>query len=311
MDSKEALASLQLLVAVAKANGVISDEERSAIQDALEGGSLPGEYTVDSLLSENQPLESILAVIQSEEARHQAFSAAYLLAYADGDYSPEEKALLDDLQKRWNIPDSEMVDLHNAVMISQGTMAASTGAPGLAVRSEDAQEIIKIHRVLAGIAGAVPIPIVGEIMVLTAQIRMVAEIGRTYGRNLDKASIKALLATAGLGTGARMAVTSLAKLVPGFGSLVGAAGGFIATHAMGQVAIKYFEAGGTLSNDAIKSLFKEQKAAGQKEYEANKGTLDANKEVAAKMTELGKQLKANSITQEQYDEEVAKLNVKV
>jgi uncharacterized protein (DUF697 family) len=311
MDSKEALASLQLLVAVAKANGVISDEERSAIQDALEGGSLPGEYTVDSLLSENQPLESILSVIQSEEARHQAFSAAYLLAYADGDYSPEEKSLLEDLQKRWNIPESEMVDLHNAVMISQGTMAASATAPGQATRSEDAQQVIKVHRILAGLAGAIPIPIVGEVMVLTAQMRMVSEIGKTFGRDLDKASIKALLATVGLGTGARMAVTSLAKFVPGFGSLVGAAGGFIATHAMGKVAVKYFEAGGTLTNDAIKSLFKEEKAAGEKEYQASKASLDANKAVADKMTELGKQLKANSITQEQYDAEVAKLNVQV
>ncbi|KAF0250146.1 MAG: hypothetical protein FD167_447 [bacterium] len=311
MDSKEALASLQLLVLVAKANGVISDEERTGIQDALEGSSLPGEYTVDSLLSENQPLESVLAVIQSETARHQSFSAAYLLAHADGDCSPEEKALLEDLQKRWNIPDSEMVDLHNAVMISQGTMAASIGAPSQTYRSEDAQGIIKVHRILAGIAGAIPIPIIGEVMVLTAQMRMVSEIGKTYGRNLDRASIKALLATVGLGTGARMAVTSLAKLLPGFGSLVGAAGGFIATHAMGQVAVKYFESGGTLSTDTIKSLFKEQKAAGEKEYEANKGTLDANKEIAAKMTELGKQLKTNSITQEQYDVEVAKLNVQV
>jgi uncharacterized protein (DUF697 family) len=311
MNSNEALASLQLLVLVAKANGVISEEERTGIQDALEGSSLPGNHTVDSLLAENQTLDSVLAVIQSEEARHQSFSAAYLLAHADGDCSPEEKALLEDVQKRWNIPSSEMADLHNAVMISQGTMAASQGAPSQATRSSDSQDIIKIYRILASIAGAVPIPIIGEVMVLTAQIRMVSEIGRTYGRSLDKASIKALLATAGLGTGARMAVSSLAKLVPGFGSLVGAAGAFVATHAMGQVAIKYFESGGTLTTDSIKSIFKEQKAAGEKEYQASKASIDANKEVAAKMTELGKQLKANTITQEQYDEEIAKLNVKI
>lgn len=311
MNSNEALASLQLLVLVAKANGVISEEERAGIQDALEGSSLPGNHTVDSLLAENQTLDSVLAVLQSEEAKHQSFSAAYLLAHADGDCSPEEKVLLEDLQKRWNISSSELADLHNAVMISQGTMAASVGAPSQAIRSTDSQDIIKIHRILASIAGAVPIPIIGEVMVLTAQIRMVSEIGRTYGRSLDKASIKALLATAGLGTGARMAISSLAKLVPGFGSLVGAAGAFVATHAMGQVAIKYFESGGTLTTDSIKSIFKEQKAAGEKEYQASKASIDANKEVAAKMTELGKQLKANTITQDQYDAEIAKLNVTV
>lgn len=310
MDSKEALASLQLLVLVAKANGLISEEERTAIQDALEGSSL-GDHTVDSLLAENQTLESVLAVIQSEEARHQSFSAAYLLAHADGECSSEEKEILDDIQARWNIPNSEVTELHNAVMISQGTMAASANAPGQAHRIEDCQQIIKVHRILASIAGAIPIPIIGEVMVLTAQIRMVSEIGKTHGRNLDKASIKALLATAGLGTGARMAISSLAKLVPGFGSLVGAAGAFVATHAMGQVAVKYFESGGTLTTDSIKSIFKEQKAAGEKEYQASKASIDANKEVAAKMTELGKQLKSGTITQDQYDAEIAKLNVTV
>lgn len=311
MESKEALASLQLLVHVAKANGVISEEERSGIQDALEGSSLPGDYTIDSLLAEDQPLESVLAVIQSEEARHQSFSASYLLAYADGECSLEEKALLDDLQKRWNIPDSELADLHNAVMISQGSMGASVNAPSQAHRAEDSQQIIKVYRILASIAGAVPIPIIGEVMVLATQMRMVAKIGETFGRSLDKASIKALLATAGLGTGARMAISSLAKLVPAFGSLVGAAGAFVTTHAMGQVAIKYFESGGTLTNDSIKSIFKEQKAAGEKEYQASKASIDANKEVAAKMTELGKQLKSGAITQDQYDAEIAKLNVAV
>jgi uncharacterized protein (DUF697 family)/tellurite resistance protein len=310
MDSKEALASLQLLVAVAKANGVIAEEERDAIKDALADSKLPGEYTVDSLLAENLQLDTILAVLQSEEARHQSFSAAYLLAHADGDCDPDEKAVLDKLQNTWNISESEVDNLQNVLKISQGSVASSLGAPGKAARIEESNDVIKLHRVLAALAGAVPVPLVGDVMVLSLQMKMVVELGRLYGQEMNKTSIKALLGTLGVGTGARMAVSSLAKLVPGFGSVVGAVAGYATTHAVGQVAIKYFESNGTLSAEAMKGIFKEKKAEGEKEYQTNKASLDANKEAADKLTELGKQLKAGAITQEQYNEEIAKLDVK-
>lgn len=310
MDSKEALASLQLLVAVAKANGVIADEERDAIKDALADSKLPGEYTVDSLLAEDLQLDTILSVLQSEEAKHQSFSAAYLLAHADGDCDPDEKAVLDKLQTHWNIPESEVANLQNVLKISQGSVASSLGAPGKAARTEESNDVIKLHRVLAALAGAVPVPLVGDVMVLSLQMKMVVELGRLYGQEMNKTSIKALLGTLGVGTGARMAVSSLAKLVPGFGSVVGAVAGYATTHAVGQVAIKYFESNGNLSAEAMKGIFKEKKAEGEKEYQANKASVDANKEAANKLTELGKQLKSGAITQDQYNEEIAKLDVK-
>ncbi len=311
MDPKEVLASLQLLVAVAKANGTIAEEEREAIAEALQESKLPGEYTVDSLLAENTSLDSVLAVIQSEEGRKHSFSAAYLLAYADGDYSPEEKAIIDDLKTRWNIPESEVTELNNTLIISQGSITASTGPASQEERLEDSQQIIKVNRILAALVGALPLPVVGDLMVLGVQIRMVSQIGKVYGRELDKVSIKALLGTLGVGTGARLAVSSLSKFIPGYGTVVGATLGFAATHAVGQVAIKYFESGGTLSTDAMKSAFKELKAEGEKEYHASKADLEANKDMADKLADLGKQLKAGTINQQQYDEAIAKLTVKV
>lgn len=311
MDSKEVLASLQLLVAVAKANGTIAEEEREAIAEALEESKLPGEYTVDSLLSETTSLDSVLSVIQSDEGRKHSFSAAYLLAYADGEYSPEEKAIIDDLKTRWNIPDSEVTELNNTLIISQGSITASTTVASQEGRLEDSQQIIKVNRILAALVGALPLPVIGDLMVLGVQIRMVSQIGHVYGRELDKVSIKALLGTLGVGTGARLAVSSLSKFIPGYGSVVGATLGFAATHAVGQVAIKYFEAGGNLSAEAMKSAFKELKAEGEKEYQASKADLEANKDMADKLADLGKQLKAGTINQQQYDEAIAKLTVKV
>ena len=311
MDSKEVLASLQLLVVVAKANGTIAEEEREAIAEALAENKLTGEYTLDSLLSETTSLDSILAVIESAEGRTHAFSAAYLLAYADGEYSPEEKAIIDDLKTRWSIPDSEVTELNNTLIISQGSITASTGVATQAELLEDCQQIIKINRILAALVGALPLPVVGDLMVLGVQIRMVNQIGKVYGRELDKVSIKALLGTLGVGTGARLAVSSLSKFIPGYGSVVGATLGFAATHAVGQIAIKYFEAGGNLSAEAMKSAFQELKAEGEKQYHASKADLEANKEMAAKLADLGKQLKSGTISQQQYDEAIATLKVKV
>lgn len=311
MDSKEVLPSLQLLVAVAKANGTIAEEEREAIAEALEESNLAGEHTIDNLLLETTSLDSILAAIQSEEGRKHSFSAAYLLAYADGEYSPEEKLIIDDLKTRWNIPDSELTELNNTLIISQGSITASTGVPTQEELLEDSQQIIKVNRILAALVGALPLPVVSDLMVLGVQIRMVSQIGKLYGRELDKVSIKALLGTLGVGTGARLAVSSLSKFIPGYGSVVGATLGFAATHAVGQIAIKYFEAGGNLSAEAMKSAFKELKAEGEKEYHASKADLEANKEMADKLAELGKQLKAGTINQQEYDEAIATLKVKV
>src|SRR5436190_18364572 len=92
---KEALASLRILVAVARADGTVHNDERKSLAAALESLELPGGVNVDSLLAENKNVEEQLALVTSAEARDQLFRSAYFIAYADGACTKEEQAILD------------------------------------------------------------------------------------------------------------------------------------------------------------------------------------------------------------------------
>jgi len=95
----EALATLRILVAIARADGSIHTDERKSLAAALEslGGdvALPGGLATDRLLDETIDLDAELAVLTSPDAREQIYRSAYFMAFADGSCSKEEQAILD------------------------------------------------------------------------------------------------------------------------------------------------------------------------------------------------------------------------
>src|ERR1043166_5437417 len=100
----EAAAGLRILVAIAQADGTIHDDERAALNAALEGVTLPAATTVDSLLAEHVDVAKELAVVKGADARAEIYKSAYGMAHADGQCSPEEQTILDDIKKAWQIP---------------------------------------------------------------------------------------------------------------------------------------------------------------------------------------------------------------
>ena len=93
----EVLAGLRVLVCIAKADGVLHEEEEKALAAALEASPLPEGITLDGLLGEDTKLEDELAHIVREELRREVFQSAYSMAHADGDCSAEEQSLLDQI----------------------------------------------------------------------------------------------------------------------------------------------------------------------------------------------------------------------
>src|SRR5688500_9161080 len=92
---KEALACLRILVAIARADGTIHNDERKSLSAALESLELPGGMTVEKLLAEKPDVEAELAQVTSDEAREQLYRSAYFMAHADGACTKEEQAILD------------------------------------------------------------------------------------------------------------------------------------------------------------------------------------------------------------------------
>ena len=93
---KEALACLRILVAIARADGTVHNDERKSLSAALESLELPGGVTVDSLLAEKPDVEEQLALVTSADARDQLYRSAYFMAHADGSCSKEEQAIRPD-----------------------------------------------------------------------------------------------------------------------------------------------------------------------------------------------------------------------
>src|SRR4051812_27428471 len=91
----EALASLKILVAMARADGVVHTDERRSLAAALESLELPRGVTVDALLGEDVDVEAELRQLTSPEAREQIFRSAYFMAFADGTCTKDEQLLLD------------------------------------------------------------------------------------------------------------------------------------------------------------------------------------------------------------------------
>ena len=112
---------------------------------------------------------------------------------------------------------------------------------------------------------------------------------------------------AAINTGARIAVTNLVKLIPGWGSAVGAASSFAATYAVGRVMDRYFEKGaGDIT--ALKDEFKAAEKEGKKAFKESKEQI-AEKEAAtkAKLDALNAEYKAGSIDQATYEKRAAEL----
>lgn len=316
LNEAEAVASLRVLVSVAKADGVLHDAERKALAAALEGMDLPGDTSVESMLDAAIDLDAELARLATDEARTEAYRSAYGLAYADGDCSPEEAALLERIRGALGVPEEQRAALE------QLFARAREGAPAEAAHAvkpiaDPAERAARIRSdvlksaVYGAVLGAFPVPglaIASDLAIVALQVGLVRDIGRYYGQVVDKNSARALLYTLGVGTGAWIAVSNLAKLVPGWGSAVGAAGSFTTTYAIGRVMDSYFAKAGQADVEELKKEFKAGQKEGKKAYGEMKEEIAAKAEAnKAALTALNEELKAGRITHEELARRAAEL----
>jgi len=129
-----------------------------------------------------------------------------------------------------------------------------------------ADTVINRHVAYALGAGLIPLPVFDVLTIAGVQLKLIADLSQLYGipfaRNQAKAIIGALVGGAGSLSLATTTMASLAKTVPGAGSLLGAsalplsAGAL--TFAIGRVFKEHFESGGTLldfDTEAAKAKF--------------------------------------------------------
>jgi uncharacterized protein (DUF697 family)/predicted GTPase len=155
----------------------------------------------------------------------------------------------------------------------EGVAHAITAAQqiDLARKRKRAGDAIKVATSAAGTAGASPIPFSDAALLVPIQITMMASIASTYGLSLERSTAASLAATAAATVAGRTAVTSLLKLVPGAGTVVGgtvnAAVAGTLTYAVGHAWTRVCErltagdlqfVGGVLDSAAVRRVFMDE-----------------------------------------------------
>lgn len=311
INTKEGTACLRALVAVAKADGKITAEERSALQAALD--MLPASSDLQPFLDEETNLDQVLAEITSPVAREHLWQSAFSMIHADGTASPEEQKLLEKIRTTFQIDETKASATKRLLEEAKDTLLPSNIEPitDPARRQKEIDQDVLKYSVLSAVLGAFPVPgvaIATDLAIVAVQLKLVRDVGQYWGHKVDKEAAKSLLAGLGLGTGARIAVSNLAKLVPVWGSAFGATTAFATTWALGKIANRYFESGQKADLAQLKSEMKAMEKEGKEAYAQQKDAIARKREqAAAKLEALNAERKAGTISQAEYEKQVAAL----
>lgn len=146
-------------------------------------------------------------------------------------------------------------------------------------RKENLDKLIKHHVYAAMGFGLVPLPIVDFVGITAVQLNLLKKIANEYGEPFSKNTVKSIISSL-IGSASSITFTgylasSVAKVIPGAGTLTGTitmpAISGANTYAIGKVFIKHFESGGTFLTFApekmkeyYNQMFKEGKEAVEK-----------------------------------------------
>ncbi len=311
----EAVASLKILAAVARADGSVHNDERKSLSAALEVLELEKPVKIEDLLGSDDGIDVVgeLKKLESPEAREQVYRSAFFMAYADGSCTKEEQSLLDLIAAETGVTPEQRQSLERLfVPAAQRTSLLPTKATAIddpEQRGTIVKNQILKYAALSAVLGAFPIPglaIATDLAVIALQVKMVRDIGQYWGSAVDHNAAKSMLYGMGLGTGARLAVNNLAKLLPGWGSAVGATTSFASTYALGKVIDKFFAADAKADLASLKDDFKAAEKEGKATYAERKDEVAAQGvEANATLAKLTADLKEGRITQEEMEQRLA------
>ncbi|HZO16193.1 MAG TPA: TerB family tellurite resistance protein [Polyangiaceae bacterium] len=311
-NETEVLAGLRVLIAVAKVDGAIHEEEKRAMEATFADVSLPPNVTLEALLEEDVDLDAQIAAIASADVRHETYRAAVALTNADGECSSEEQAVLDRLREAWEISGDEEQRARDWLSAVKAPLTPNVQAvDDPAEREKAVSKSITAYSIVSAILGAFPIPgaaLITDVAVIFLQRRLIAAVALYYGRDLSTKEIVSLYGAIAGTTAIRIAVSNIVKLVPIWGAATASAASFASTWALGKVVEQHFQSEGQLSVEELAAQFKAQRKEGASEFKRQKEAIAAKEaENREKLDALKVELETGKITQDEFDARVAEL----
>jgi len=278
MTPAETRALLHVALMTAFADGMKDDSERARVKDMAarlpaEGIDLSAIY--QEVLVGKPPLADVVKPLAgNRELALFAYEMAVGVADADGVHTPAEGQFLEQLAAALGLPAArakEIVQEADAVAAAPG-IAAATGAAVTPVAPVSADAAALDKRILDASITNAALELLPEsiatMAILPLQARLVYNIGKAYGYELDQGHIKEFAATLGVGLtgqyleqiGRRLLGGVLGGVLGGMGRSIGrqaASSGmaFATTWAVGQVAKQYYGGGRKLDAEKLKAAF--------------------------------------------------------
>jgi uncharacterized protein (DUF697 family)/tellurite resistance protein len=325
MNLPEQQAVLTVALLAAFADGEKADAEREAIRRMAEslrheaGGAGLAQLYQDVLLK-RVTVQTAVAGLSDPVHRHLAYEMAVCVCDADGRKSPAEIVFLADLKTRLGLGAADTVafEQEEAALVEASSRgfpatgavatagaAAAMAAPvpvAVALNNPPAAEVDKLILNASLLNGALELlpQSWASMAIIPLQIRMVYNIGKAHGVELDQGHIREFIAAAGVGLSSQYIEQFGRKLLGGLlgkvaGRMGGAIGGaatgmafsFATTYALGQLAKRYYAGGRVMSTTLLKDTFqgllgpaKQLQTQYLPQIQQTASTLDAGKVLA-------------------------------
>jgi uncharacterized protein (DUF697 family)/tellurite resistance protein len=271
MTEQDHRAIVCICILAAFADGAQDEAERARIEGIVNGFS--GEHldlaaAYQDVLGGKLSLAQAAAQLQSPAARALAYEMAVCVCHADGVLKEPEQRFLDDLRQALKL-EGPSTDGHQQTAQAIVAEPLPGTSPPVIDTSREAEldHMILNAAILNGALEIMPHTL-ATMAIVPLQMRMVFQIGKRYGYELDRGHVKDFLATVGVGLTSQVFEGFTRRLVGGLtrslaggllgglaGQAAGSAFGFATTYALGQVAKRYYASGRTLSTEQLKQVF--------------------------------------------------------
>lgn len=271
LSQQEQKAILYVCILAAFADGSQDEVERAQIERIVNGFS--GEHPdltsgYQDILGGQLTLAQAAAPLQTPAAKALAYEMAVCVCHADGVLKEAEKQFLTELRQTLQL-DSPSADSHQQAAQALVEQPLTGPAPPLIDTGRDTEidQLILHASILNGALEIMPHTL-ATMAIVPLQMRMVYQIGKRFGFELDRGHIMDFLGTVGIGLTSQVFEGFTRRLVGGLarglaggllGGLAGQAAGsafaFATTYALGQVAKRYYASGRTLTTAQLKESF--------------------------------------------------------
>ena len=288
MKPEQQKSILAIALFAAFADGAKHDRERDDIRRiadslATDAGAPDLTRLYQDVLLKRFSLDAAVAALGDPGERQLAYEMAVCVCDADGRQSEVERRFLAELKALLKLDDGQVeafereadviVNLSEAALPAVVTASTAVAPVPVVVAAQPKVPEAELDKSIlnsAVVNGALELlpQSWASLAIIPLQIRMVYNIGKTFGVELDQGHIKEFIAAAGVGLTSQYLEQFGRKLLGGllgrvagrtFGKMgstaTGMAFSFATTYALGQVAKRYYAGGRVMSTAVLRDTF--------------------------------------------------------